>query len=152
MKTKEKKMILILGLITIIVVIFAVITGNENKTNEENKQEEVKEEFVEKLEDGTRLNTSKKLHETKKIDGMEISNFQVTEKGNVTVLLGTIKNTSESKKGGYPVDITILDKQGNEIIDVVGYIGELEPGQSEQLNVSASFDYANAYDFTIEKK
>ena len=83
---------------------------------------------------------------------MEITDFQLTEKDNVTLLLGTITNTSNEKKGGYPVNIKVVDKQGNEIITVAAFFGELEPGQSTQLSTSATFDYANAYDFSITKK
>ena len=78
--------------------------------------------------------------------------MQLTEKENVTVLLGTITNNTEETRGGYPVDIKIIDKEGNEIITVGGYIGEIKPGESMQLNSSATFDYANAYDFEIMKK
>ena len=125
-----------------------------NKKNKDGNNENValEEEFVNVLEDGTRLNKSDKLHEKKEFDGMEITDFQLTEKENVTLLLGTITNTSNEKKGGYPVNIKVVDKQGNEIITVAAFFGELEPGQSTQLSTSATFDYANAYDFSITKK
>ena len=83
---------------------------------------------------------------------MEITNFQLTEKDNVTLLLGTVTNTSSTTKGGYPVNVTVVDKQGNEIITVAAFLGPLEPGQSTQFSTSATFDYANAYDFSITKK
>ena len=104
------------------------------------------------LSDGTKLNTSDKLHETKTFDGMEISDFQLTENDNVTLLLGTVTNTSSTTKGGYPVSLIIKDKEGNEIITIAAYISELDPGESTQLSTSATFDYANAYDFEIVKR
>lgn len=154
MKEKEKKLILILSIITIVVVIAAIVIKNSstNKKNENNSVQQPEEEFVDVLEDGTRLNTSDKLHETKTFEGMEISNFQVTEKDNVTVLLGTVTNVSNTTKGGYPVNIKIVDKAGNEIVTIGAFLGTLEPGESTQLNTSATFDYANAYDFSITKK
>lgn len=153
MKKKEKKLILILSIITIVAIIAAIVIKN-NSTNKKNNNpvEPPKEEFVDVLEDGTRLNTSDKLHETKTFEGMEISNFQVTEKDNVTVLLGTVTNVSDTTKGGYPINIKIVDKDGNEIVMVGAFLGTLEPGESTQLNTSATFDYANAYDFSITKK
>ena len=151
MKSNEKKLITILIIITIIVGVIAIVRNNSNK-KEEIEQEEKQEEYVDRLEDGTRLNKSDKLHESKTIDGLTISNLQLTEKENVTVLLGTITNNTEETRGGYPVDIKIIDKKGNEIITVGGYIGEIKPGESMQLNSSATFDYANAYDFEITKK
>ncbi len=154
MSKKEKIIIGILILIAII-AIFVLVAIRRNNTNnialeEENQVQD--EEYVEVLEDDTRLNTSDKLQETKIFDEMEISNIQLTEKDNMTVLLGTIKNNSSTVKGGYPVNITVLDKSGNEIITVAAYIKELQPGESTQLSTSATFDYANAYDFTITKR
>ena len=156
MGKNEKRIIVILAIITIIVIIVAVVLKNnkkgENKVTETIDTPQPQEEFVNQLDDGTRLNTSDKLHETKTVDGLEITNFQLTEKDNVTLLLGTVTNTSDTKKGGYPVDVKIVDRQGNEIITIVAFIGSLEPGQSTQFNTSATFDYANAYDFSITKK
>lgn len=153
MKKEEKRMILIIILVGVIIIGGLLIFRNgKNKDKEQPQENIVKEEFVEVLGDGTRLNTSDKLSQTKTIDGLEITNFQLTEKNNVTVLLGTITNKTSVVKGDYAVDIKILDKQGNEIVTVGGYIGKLQPGQSTQLNSSATFDYANAYDFEITKK
>ena len=157
MKKNEKIVIGVLVLITIVVIVVAISNRNKkdenNNTNTTAEQSNVQEEeFVNTLADGTRLNTSEELHKTKTFDGMEISDFQLTENGNVTLLLGTITNTSNVEKGGYPVDIKVLDKEGQEIITVGAYISKLQPGQSTQLNTSATFDYANAYDFEISKK
>ena len=155
MKKNEKIMIIVLIAIAIAAIVFAV---NFNKSKEEGTPQAseptnvVKEEFVEVLEDGTRLNTSEKLAETKTFDGMQITDLQLTENGNVSLLLGTVTNTSDTTKGGYPVNIKVLDKKGEEIITVAAFLGELEPGESTQLSTSATFDYANAYDFEITKK
>lgn len=159
MKKKEKQMIGILIAITVIVILIAIgmnYKQEEKKLEIETKNQgnvvENQEKNVELLEDGTRLNTSNKLKETKKINGMEISNFQLTEKDNVTLLLGTVTNTSNTKQGGYPVNVKIIDEQGNEIITVGAYLGELEPGESTQFNTSATFDWVNAYDFSVSEK
>lgn len=156
MKKKEKQIIGVLVLITIFIIVIAIVVRsiNKNKENTTENQEEniVTEEFVDVLDDGTRVNKSDKLHETKIFDEMEISNFSLTEKENVTLLLGTITNTSSEVKGDYPINIKVIDKDGNEIITVAAYIGKLEPGERCELNTSATFDYANAYDFEISKK
>ena len=104
------------------------------------------------LEDGTKYNTSEKLQETKKIEGIEISDMQLTQKDNVTLLLGTITNTSDTTQGGYPVAIKVMDKDGNEITTIVAYIGTLEPGKTTQLNTSKTIDCVNAYDLSITKE
>ena len=135
MKKNEKIMIGVLVAITVIVLIVAVNRGNKKDKEGNNENVAPEEEFVNVLEDGTRLNKSDKLHEKKEFDGMEITDFQLTEKDNVTLLLGTITNTSNEKKGGYPVNIKVVDKQGNEIITVAAFFGELEPGQSKEITL-----------------
>ena len=152
MTKNEKKVVGIIALIAVaIIVILLVVRGNQNKKQEEGATAP-KEEFVEVLEDGTRLNTSDKLHEKKTFEGMEITNFQLTENGNVTLLLGTITNTTGTKQGDYPVNIKVVDKNQKEIITVAAYMPPLEPGESTQLSTNATFDYENAYDFSISRR
>ena len=169
MKKKEKIVILILVVITIAVIVIAVCVNknddsNEVETNsaessstetsssEEEEEEEEVGEYATLLEDGTKLNTSEALSETKTIGGLEITDIQLTESDNVTYLLATITNTSEETDGGYIAILTLYDEEGNVLIEMKPYIAELEPGESTQLNTSAVFDYAEAYDFSIEKQ
>ena len=157
MNKKVKKIIAAIMIIIVIAMVITIMLRFRNRKPTENirtVEEQIipKEEFVDKLEDGTRINSSDKLHETKTFDGLEISDFQLTEKDNMTVLLGKITNNANTKKGGYAVNITVLDKDRNEMTTVVAYIKELQPGESTTLNVSSTFDYANAYDFTISRK
>lgn len=160
MKNKAKNIIILLIVIVIIISAILLITkvkkeSTENVESEKNEVTNVnteKEEFVEVLEDGTRLNTSPKLKEVKKFEGLEITNLQITEKDNVTLLLGTITNVSQTKQERYPVNIKIIDKYGNELITIAAIIGELEAGESTQLSTNVTFDFANAYDFIISRK
>lgn len=160
MKKKEKMVILVLLIITIILVAVGIVTKTNGKEtakanpnssdNEENKV--TGEENVTLLDDGTRFNTSDALHKTKKIEEIELSEIQLIEKDNVSQILGTLTNTSSSEQGGYPVKLTLLDKAGEEIIVVEGTVGKLQPGETGKLQVEATFDFGNAYDFRIEKK
>lgn len=159
MSKKEKQVIGVLIGIAVIAIIVVLIASGKNKedenivnneTVENNTVEE--EKYVEVLENGTKLNTSEKLKETKEIDGMEISNMQLTEEGNITKLLGTITNNSNTTKGNYEINIKLIDENGKELTTLVGYIGELEPGESTQLSTSTTFDYANTYDVEITKR
>ncbi|MFR0823171.1 MAG: FxLYD domain-containing protein [Clostridia bacterium] len=154
MKAKKRRIVIWIVLLATAIVASAtwILIQKKEKQTAGTITNTVKEEFVDVLEDGTKLNNSTKLAETKTFNGMEISQFQLTEKDNVSILLGTITNTSDTVKGGYPITIQILDKADNEIITVGGFIGELQPGQSTQLSISATFDYANAYDFVIHQK
>ena len=151
MKPKEKRMILILLVILVIaIIIFAV---NKNKKDENTAEgNNVVEEFVQVLEDGTRLNTSTKLNEMKKFEGLEFGNIQLTNSNGQSVLLADVKNTTQAETGLMLVNVTLIDKNGNELGTVGGIISPLKPGESKQFNTSMTIDYANAYDFKVTKK
>ena len=152
MKKKEKRMILILLVVLVIAVVIFVVSKNK-KGNEENTEEnKVVEEFVQVLEDGTRLNTSTKLNEMKKFEGLEFGNIQLTNSNGQSVLLADVKNTTQAETGLMLVNVTLIDKNGNELGTVGGIISPLKPGESKQFNTSMTIDYANAYDFKVTKK
>ena len=156
MKNKEKRMILILLVILIIAIVIFVVSKNLNKesktkengstTQQENTEPE---EFVQVLEDGTKLNTSTELNKEKQVGNYKFENMQLTTQDNQTVLLADVTNTGSSKTDIQLVDVTLLDKDGNEIITVGGIISQLEPGEKTQFNTSMTLDYANTYDFKI---
>ena len=155
MKRKEKRMILILLVVLIIVIIAFVVNKNSNKNKEnENTAEEnnTTEEFVQVLEDGTKLNTSEQLSKTKQVGNYKFENMQLTEQGSQTVLLADVTNTGSTATDIQLVDVTLLDKEGKEIITIGGIIAPLQPGASTQFNSSMTLDYANTYDFKITLK
>ena len=155
MKRKEKRMILILLVVLIIaIVIFAISkNSNKNKGNENTAEENnTTEEFVQVLEDGTKLNTSEQLSKTKQVGNYKFENMQLTEQGSQTVLLADVTNTGSTATDIQLVDVTLLDKEGKEIITIGGIIAPLQPGASTQFNSSMTLDYANTYDFKITLK
>ena len=152
MTDKRKKLTILLIIIILIIALIIIFTNNKNPNESTEQGSEPQEEFVTILEDGTKINKSTKLHETKKIEGLEITQIQLSEKDNVSELIGTITNTSTTKQGGYAIKIDILDKNQKKIITIDGFINKLEPGESTQLNSGATYDCANAYDFNISKK
>ena len=151
MKKSEIRMIVIILIVGLIVIGVMLATRGTNKKGEETTETE--ESYTEVLEDGTRINTSEKTKKTKTVEGLEISNLQITEKDNVTIMLGTITNKSKETKEDITLKIKILDRNGKEITTVENYIGKLEVGKSTQLNTSTTYDYADMYDYevTIER-
>ncbi|CDE15088.1 unknown [Clostridium sp. CAG:470] len=159
MKKKEKRMILILLVILIIAIVIFVVSKNTNKkinTNENTSTTQLEntepEEFVQVQEDGTKLNTSTELNKEKQVGNYKFENMQLTTQDNQTVLLADVTNTGSNKTDIQLVDVTLLDKDGNEIITVGGIISQLEPGEKTQFNTSMTLDYANTYDFKITLK
>ena len=156
---KVKQIMIVLFIIIALLLVIIIGMSIKNKKEGQNLQspivgmvEENKiEEFVEVKSDGTKVNTSNQLSKTKKIDGLEISNIKLTENGNVSQIIADVKNPTSSTLGDFAINITILDKAGNEIAVIGGYIDKVEAGKTVQLNASATVDFANAYDFKVSK-
>ena len=152
MKKQEKRGLLILIIVAILIItVLAIIANKKGKeTNSEATEEnKVVEEFVQVLEDGTKLNTSTKLSETKTVDGLTIGNIQLTMQNGQSVLLADVENNTGKDIDVMLLDITLLDKNGNELTTIAGIIGNLKEGEKQQLNSSVTSDYANAYDFKV---
>ena len=134
-----------------------LLLKNSNK-KEERKQElagtssETMQKYVEVLTDGTKLNTSTKLNETKKLDGLEISQMQLTYKNGSSVILATVTNMTNQNTSLTPIILTLYNDKNEVIEKVNGLISPMKPGESVQLNMGTSSDYASAYDYKIEKK
>lgn len=160
---KKNKKVLIIGIIVIILAIVIAIIINNNKDEEKiirigekgdtvQTDEPRNEEFVKVLENGVKLNVSDKISRTREIEGLELKNIQLTSQHSQTQLLSEITNNTPLDKDLMLIDVILYDKEGNEIVSLDGIIGPLKSGESTQLNVSSSLDYANAYDFKIVKK
>ncbi len=156
MKKQEMKFIgilILIGVITIAIIYFCTKPKKEeNNIEKPVTQNEKVEEYVQVLEDGTKYNTSTKLKEPKIVEGLEISNIQLTYKNGQSVVLADVVNTKNEKSKLIAVELILLDKDGNEIEKTQGLIEPLNAGAKTQLNMGLSKDCANAYNFTIVKK
>lgn len=158
MKKKEKQMIAILIVVTIIIIAIVYFVTRSNKTNngKNNNQLEdsnkVVEEYVQLLDDGTKLNTSTKLNETKNVNGLSIGNIQLTMNGGETTLLADVTNNTGRDLGITAIDIVLLDKEEKEIVTIGGMIGNVKNSESVKLQAGTTLDFANAYDFKVVVK
>ena len=165
MKGKEIMVVSIIIIILLIIIIVGVNKGKEKEEinnigtenienineNEGTEEKEELGEFETETVDGTKVNISEELNKTKEIEGLEISNIKLTEKENLSVLTADVKNPTNERLGDYDVNITLIDKEGNEIVTIAGYIDKVEAGETVELNTSVTVDVANAYDFKISK-
>lgn len=157
MKKSERRMILVLIIITIVVIAILVKVRNGKNSNDPgnvnagNNQTAVSGEFFEVLDDGSKKNTSNKLSETKKFENFEISNIQLTEKEGDTLLLADVKNIGEARAEDTLIQITLLDKEGKELITYDGIISAVDPQGTVQLSAAIAMDVVNAYDFSVKK-
>ncbi len=153
MKKKEKRMILILLVVSVVVILGLLLWRNTSKDKEKIQEtNKNKEEFVQVLEDGTKLNISNKLKEEKIIDELKIGNIQLTEQNGQSILLAEVRNETTKDTEIFLINIILYDKEGKEIAKIPGIVSPVKAGKTEQLSASITEDYANAYDFTIEKR
>lgn len=158
MKKNEKRLILVF-IIIIFIFIFTIYLIRKENTKIEKTPEianeaknEVVEEFVQVMDDGMKVNTSTKLHETKDLDGLRIGNIQLTHINGISVILADVENLSDKSTDLIEIILTLYDIEGNKLVAIPGVIEPLEPNGKAQLNIGATADYANAYDFKVQKK
>ena len=160
-KKNKKKItlnpLIILIVIAVIIAIIVIININNNNNKTENitpqgQEEQNTESYVEEIETGLKINKSTKLNEAKEVQGLKITNIQLSTKDGMTTLLADVINNSGAKTSLKTVEITLIDKEGNELTKVTGIIDSLDVGESKQLNIGMTSDYVNAYDFKVEFK
>lgn len=149
-----KFILIIIVLIIISIIIALVLNRNKDKeqinnNNETNTLEE--ESYIEEIEDGVKINKSSKLNEVKEINGLLITNIQLTTKDGMTTLLADVQNNSGAKTDVKTLQITLLNKDGSELTTVTGIVNGLEIGETTQLNIAMTSDYVNAYDFRVSE-
>ncbi len=152
---KKQKIEIIAMLILIVIILISIIyfITREKQKVVENNVDDIenieKEEYVQVLDDETKYNTSAKLKEAKSINGLEISNIQLTDKNEQSVLLATITNRSGKATDIILINITLYDKEGNIITEIPGIISPMKINETSELIAGITTDYANAYDFKV---
>lgn len=144
-KKKNKKIIVFIIMLLILIAVVVFLVNKDNK-KVENKQED---SYIEETEDGIKVNKSSKLNEAKLVNGLLISNIQLTEKDGMTTLLADVTNKNEEKTGFKKLTITLLDENGDEISNMIAFVGAIEAGETTQLNASTTSNYIKAYDFKV---
>ena len=95
------------------------------------------------------INKSTKLNESKLVNGLLISNIQLTESDGMTTLLADVTNKTEQKTSFKKLRIILLDENENEISSMIAFLNNINVGETTQLNVSTTSNYIKAYDFKV---
>ena len=153
MKKQEKRMLLILVIVSVLIItIIWFATRNKENNNVGGTTENVEQgEFTKVEADGTIVNTSEKLKQTKENLGFSITNINFMKKGNETILTARVTNNTGEAQGDFLGQIVLLDKKGNEIGRIPAMITETENGEAIDIETTITESYANAYDFRLEK-
>ena len=155
MKKQEKRMLLILVIVSALIITiiwFATRNKENNNVGGTRTTENVEQgEFTKVEADGTIVNTSEKLKQTKENLGFSITNINFMKKGNETILTARVTNNTGEAQGDFLGQIVLLDKRGNEIGRIPAMITETENGEAIDIETTITESYANAYDFRLEK-
>ena len=147
MKLNKVRVLIFVVIIIILISVLAVsiISFIKNRNTDPDMK------YVQIEEDGTKVNTSKKLAEKKVIDGIEINDITLKEKDNITVLEATALNTNKEQKEGFTVNIEFVDDNNQSITKIIGYISTLQSGESTTIRSQTTLDFANSYNINITK-
>lgn len=163
MEEKDNKFIIILVIVLIMVIaIVGLLAWGLNDSKNENmpSQTQIEEDsmltgskYVTEEIKGLRINNSEKVKETKYLDGLEIKITQLSSIDNRTTFLGTAKNTTNERIEASDIILIIYDDKGNELAkeNIGNVIQPVDANQEIELNISITNDYANAYDFKLER-
>lgn len=151
-KNNKRVVILLIIVVFLIILVTFLFSKNVDEQNNENvaKVNNVEESYVEEIEAGVKINKSTKLNEAKEVNGLLVTNIQLTAESGITTLLADVTNNTGNRTEAKVVNITLLDYEGQELTTVTGIIKELNVGETTQLNISLTSDYVNAYDFRVE--
>ncbi len=164
MKSNEKKTILILIVVSVIIIgVTWHFTRGKNSDGGETggnptagqvgnaANNASKGEYTRVEKDGTVVNTSEKLKTEREDSGFLISNISFEEKNGETILKATLMNKTESVQATFLGDIVLMDKSGNEIGRIPVRVSEMQAGEIRDIEATITESYANAYDFKLEK-
>lgn len=143
--------ILVIAIVTIIGIIFKQKDDRAEKESKLQEQLESNKNYT-TLENGVLLNTSKKIGESKSVKGLKVTNIQITQSNGITTIVADITNSTEKNVKGFSVNVIPIDKNGEEMTTLTGYIQEIESGKSTSLVVSTSYDFINCENIQIEEK
>lgn len=163
MKEFKSKGAMLVCVVAIILIIVLLVVGGKKKdttntpnnnvsSSEQKNDNSVTEEFVEKQENGGKVNTSEQLKKTKTVEGLEITNIRLVENGGLSEIVADAKNTTNSTITELTMIITAVDKNGNKLAELEASVFGIGAGQTTTLHAGITEDIANAYDFTVRKK
>lgn len=121
------------------VLCLLVITGCGCNKKEENKKNPTGNDSI------VKTNTNKEFLNNQTINGIEISNINLSYQNELSIFTAVVTNKSTIVKKVGIIDIVIKDENKNEIITLKGLIDKnMKVNESASINASTSLDLTNA--------
>lgn len=135
MKKKILIMVVII-LIIVIVVSLSILAMKQDKDNTESNTLNIVAE-------------DNKISDKKMYDELEVQNTKIEKEGDQTNFTFTIKNNKQEKyEGGY-ARIECLNKENEQVGNVIVYIPEIEVGESIEVNSSTDMEITEIYNYQV---
>jgi hypothetical protein len=114
-----------------------------------------KENNVTHTMDGKRINISDNMgkeHIIENASQLNAINMEIETEDNFSVVNITVENTGPEKNGDFYANVSLLDEEENEIINLGGFINQVESGETTCVTLVATVDLANADNYIISKE
>ena len=93
----------------------------------------------------TKINTSKKVIKDQKVEVFKMTNTTLVYENKMSTLTTEVTNTSKETTYIKSFNIVVKDKTGNEMITLLGYIGqEIPAGETRTITSSTDLDISKA--------
>ena len=140
--TMKNKKAVIAGAIALLVVIAGIVivcTMNQADNNRTKKKT-----------NETKAITSENLIKEVKLEGLVFNNVMLLKKGEMYTLTMDVRNETDHEIDIPQVNIDMLDKKGNNLITLLGYIGEkIQPNETRTITASAQINLSKVQDKKI---
>lgn len=159
----------VVAIICIICIVFAVIK-NKNNNNENNNGGTIAngdtvdestssyvvdlegEENVKVNENGVKENTSESIKAEQDLDGIKISNADITYENGVSTIKADIKNdTGKDIEEVGVINIKIKDSEGTVVREMSTYIMGLDVGETKEIDASVTSEIVNATEIEFSR-
>ena len=156
MKPGERKfvrniIIFFLILVLIIGIGFFIVSKVEEAQRHITYSSSELDEFT-REEQGTRVNVSKDILETKKFENYEISNAELKQENSVIVFTADIKNIAGEPSAEKELAFTFVNKAGNEIATISAHVGALNAGEQITVVTNTTLNILTASNYNVSVK
>ena len=163
---KKKSLVLLIIIIVIATIVGFIIYKIAKRNNSKNiiegtyiSTEQMKEKAPlidmnnlenAEIQNGEKINSSKKLEESKEISGIIITNIKLYTESGISNFYAIAKNnTGEDFKGGI-VNLKFKNNDGSILASVEAILPPIKAKNSATINTSTAQDIVNASDVEIE--
>ena len=150
-KSQHQIRLLIIGIVLVIAIIVVIASVNKNKNivvDETQQPTNVETNFTQAA-DGTKVNTSEELSQTKEVGDVIIKQTKLVYSNGTALLTSTVTNNGIAKDN-LRFKIKFIANDGSVIAEAIGFVGQIKANQTTTISSSITLDTSNAKDVVYE--